>query len=155
MLHEFVKKTGVNVSHRYYTEKVEPLYSADDQLDQDEFCSNWVKDNKRHIVKAHEFDIDALSRDIALLDCIRTENARIKEESVAAKEKADHFERENERFRTEYDNLEDSLQMVRQENERLAQDAARLEVASIELDNKDDEIIRLKAMLFDLMTKKS
>jgi hypothetical protein len=94
MLQEFIKKTGVTVSHRYYSEKVEPLYSADDNLDKDEFCTNWVKDHKRNIVKAHEFDIDTLSRDISLLEAIRTENTRIKEEAVTAKTKATKAERE-------------------------------------------------------------
>ncbi|MCL1866412.1 MAG: hypothetical protein FWF82_03270 [Oscillospiraceae bacterium] len=143
---EFVKLTGVTVSHRYYTEKVEVLYNADYQLDKDEFCANWVKDNKRNLVKAHEFDIDALSRDVALLEAIRTENARIKEEALTAKTKATNLELENESLKRKLANLEG-------DNERLTADAVRLEEVSRAIDKKENEILTLKAKLYDMMIK--
>ncbi|MDR2558326.1 MAG: hypothetical protein LBC86_02105 [Oscillospiraceae bacterium] len=111
MLHEeFVKLTRVNVSRRFYNEEIEPLYAEGNPYENKEnWCADWLKNNKKHLVKAHSFDVEALSRDICLMDAIRAENQRIKEEKVLASQKAIQLEFDNEALKTENETLKNEL----------------------------------------------
>jgi dynactin complex subunit len=151
MLEEFVKLTGVNVSYRYYTENIEPVYMHPGNSNKEEWCAEWVKSHKKNIVKGLVFDIEELSRDVALLKAIKAENTRIKGERDAAlkrntalEETVSNLQTENECLKTQLANLED-------DNERLTRDAVRLEETLRELSQKDSEITALKAKLYDMM----
>jgi predicted RNase H-like nuclease (RuvC/YqgF family) len=144
MLEEFVKLTGVNVSYRYYTENIEPVYMHPGNSNKEEWCAEWVKSHKKNIVKGHVFDIEALSRDISLMNGIKAENARIKEEAVTAKTKATNLELENE-------SLKNRIEILEEKNDKLDDKSEQLKAAIEAIDEKDKEITALKAKLYDMM----
>jgi len=88
MREEFTNLTNVEVSHRFYTEKIEPEYMNGDWADKQEFCAQWVKKNKGAICKAHISDVDALSRDIACMDAMKEQADRASSLMKEANEKA-------------------------------------------------------------------
>jgi predicted RNase H-like nuclease (RuvC/YqgF family) len=162
MLHEeFAKLTGVNVSFRHYREKVEPGYN-NSKMHKDDWCAEWLKENKKFIVKTHLLDIEALSRDISLMDSIRTENQRIREEKDATLRrnqdlefKVESIENDNQNLRIQVDAFAETIGGLEKEVEQLAAESIQLKTAIKVIDEKDNEILRLKAMLFDQMIKQN
>ena len=164
MHEEFINQTGVTISYRFYTEKVEPSYRKGDWKDKDEFCAQWVKENKVSICKGSSADIRSLSRDISLMDCIRTEAARSKVEKEAAENKNRELETKVRSLETRIEAMQNQtdrhmkqLEELRASNEEMA--GAEIALAAMESEHqkemnaKDSEIIMLKAMLFDQMMK--
>ncbi|MDR2532640.1 MAG: hypothetical protein LBC82_07340 [Oscillospiraceae bacterium] len=166
MLHEeFVKLTGVNVSLRYYKEKVEPGYNGSNNH-KDDWCADWLKENKKFIVKTHLFDIEALSRDISLMDAIRAENDKMRHSMKTALEREQEAKvrtgqaEENvkllhQRLTEKEATVNEQLQLIAGYSAELEKSNNALSSAAKSLNEKDDEILRLKAMLFDLMTKQN
>jgi hypothetical protein len=60
MREEFVKLTGVEISHRYYTDRIEPEYTDGEWADKQEFCTDWLKRNKSTLCKASSIDLSGL-----------------------------------------------------------------------------------------------
>ena len=154
MREEFVNLTKVEVTSNYYENKIEPLYVERD-IDKRDFCEQWLKENKAHLCKAHSFDISNASMEIAL------RNAKISGLEKKLEEQND-YKNENEKLQVELRNCKsnnESLEELLPEMEaaivNLKNENASLASAQEQLVARDNEIIRLKAMLFDLMTSKA
>ena len=132
--------------------------------DKDEFCADWLKKNKQLIVKAHLADFNKMNMDVAVMECQKSELNEAKAE-VASKEK------ENETLKNKLAlterNLEETTRRrdVAEKREKeletqvweLQENAygtdEKLQTAAAILNEKDTEIMKLKAMLFDMMNK--
>jgi len=158
MREEFVALTKVEVSHRFYTERIEPLYMAQNE-DKQTFCAEWLKANKSNICKANILDIGAMNRDVALLEATRAEYYKMRdtendlkhqvmslgENLEVARRDAERFEKENKQFTSENKALREKYHALEE----------KLDTAAKVLSVKDGEIMKLKAMLFDMLMQKS
>ena len=162
MREEFITLTKVEASSRYYTERIEPEYMNSDSADKQEFCAAWVKKNKTNLCKAHAFDMDALSRDIAMMETIKEQADRAKELIDEAKAKTTVAETElhnanfdNDRMKEQNDSLRKKCEVLQSDystslNSFSAINAVHLKAAD-ELAAAKNEILILKAKLYDLM----
>ena len=164
MMHdEFVELTGVTVSPRYYTERIEPDYRDGDWADKQEFCAQWLKSNKTSICKAHSIDLSGLHRDIACYDAMKTRS----EEDRAAKSRAEdeirdlnnklgHLTYERDEYGKEAEDARAESREVKAENDKLNTDLneAHREIFEARIQNEKmaQELVALKAKLYDLMT---
>ena len=163
MREEFINLTKVEVSGRYYTEAIEPQYMANN-VDKQTFCADWLKINRNKICKAVTADFDSMNMDVAVMNCNKAEYKEAKssaetlknqlglkerdlQEAIRRRDAAEkreneleakiwELQEENAGLRSEFDNLDE----VQGGTERM-------------LAEKDMEIMKLKAMLYDQMTK--
>jgi len=159
MIEEFLNLTGVHVSPNYYRDIIEPAYNTHN-IDKTEFCAEWLKDNKRSIVKAIGSDF----ANICLENCI---NRAIKSENEDIRSKLNAKEKELTRVNTalstseykagnlalEIDNLRECLTFHVDSNEALEKDYKELKVELEKYKGMEVELIRLKAALYDKMTE--
>jgi len=164
MYEEFVSLSGVNVSYRFYSEKIEPEYRDGNWTDKQEFCAEWLKTNKPSICKGLSIDISSLSRDISLMGTIKSEALKSRQEKEAAEINA-------RELKTQVNSLETKIEAMQKQADRLIKEleektqiadnfnSAENEIRELkyvrekEMAEKDAEIIKLKAMLFDQMMK--
>jgi hypothetical protein len=152
MLHEeFVALTKVNVSFWYYTQKVEPDYNAcvrADLTDKAAWCADWIKTNKKYIVRTHEFDIESMSRDVGAKVVLYQENANLKEQLSVLEAAKVVLESEVGDLKRKLDTEQNEIAVIRTEYD------GRIErFRDSELAAKNSEIIKLKALLYDELTK--
>jgi len=156
MLHEeFTKLTGVQVSHRYYTEKVEPIYDYPGNGTKEEWCAEWVKLHKKNIIKAHVFDIEALSQDIAMMDAIKSQGERLRAEKRECEVKISNLQHRVNELQFTSDESEKDIAYLK---ESLDEQKAALQkqynvrqTSENALEAAQCEITALKAKLYDMM----
>ena len=156
MREEFTERTKVEVSGAYYRDVIEPMYMKDN-VDKDTFCADWLKRNKQLIIKSHLADFNKMNMDVAVMECNKAEN---EENKLAAKDLKNRLElmemdlAETTRRRDAAEKREKELEaQVRELQENANGTEEKLQTAAAMLNEKDTEIMKLKAMLFDLMNK--
>lgn len=167
MLHEeFENLTGITVSHRYYTERIEPEYT-EASIDKQTFCTQWIKAHKTDICKALGSDIDGLIRDAALTDVLKNEPKELRRVIAEQRQTIESTEDEVHNLKFEIASKIEIIETLEAENNSLRDDVKDLqhtidninsvvgdfEAMEKELAEKDMEIMKLKAMLFDQMYK--
>ena len=156
-IEEFSTLSGLTVSQRYYQTTIEPEYTVSDLPDKESFCTDWIKRNKSIICKAVSADINALSLDLCLLDNYKADAERSRDElqmeRVArshAEEEITEHEKTIERLNQENESLRQIIRENRESIDSLIADYNELLSVKAESANKDAEIVRLKAKLYDL-----
>jgi len=163
MREEFTERTKVEVSGRYYRDAIEPMYTKAN-VDKDEFCADWLKRNKQLIVKTHLADFNKMNMDVAVIECQKSELNEVKAE--AASQKKENETLKNKLGLTERD-LQEALRrrdaaetrekeletQIGELQENVCGTKEKLQTAATMLNEKDTEIMKLKAMLFDMMSK--
>ena len=157
---EFLKLSYLNISHRFYTETIEPEYTDSAQPDKETFIADWTKRNKSLICKAVSTDISALSRDLIMMDAVRADAERSRADLQAERLNRADVEIELEQAREsltcmkkENEQLRCNIKNVRAEYNKLIADYNRLLSEREQYSKKDTEIMELKALLFDLTVK--
>jgi chromosome segregation ATPase len=160
---EFTKLTGVMVSLRYYTERIEPEYMDGTGADKVDFCAMWLKDNKSKVVKALSTDISSMTRDIASFECYKSDVDRLKAE-VTEKDriiqKSDYeINSERQQHTIDIKRLQDTIDRIKADYEEVKTnyEEAKKEYVDLsdiveDLKEKNTEIVFLKAQLYDLLT---
>ena len=152
---EFTELTGVEISHRYYTERIEPDYADGEWADKQEFCAQWVKNNKANICKTSAIDLSGLHRDIANYECMKTRLEKGAEELAEAKNKIESLKITLETTIRHRDDAEQRANAHLENQEHNA-----IQICDLQLEVKDltealaasqQEITTLKAKLYDLM----
>ena len=156
MREEFTERTKVEVSGAYYRDAIESVYMKDN-VDKDTFCADWLKRNKHLIVKSHLADFNKMNMDVAVIECSKAENEENKLAVKDLKNRLGLMERnlaETTRRRDAAENREKELEtQVRELQENACEAEEKPQTATTMLNEKDTEIMKLKAMLFDLMNK--
>jgi chromosome segregation ATPase len=159
---EFENLSGVTVSLTYYTEVIEPQYTAMN-VDKTEFCATWLKENKSGICKAVAADLRRLSSTACMYDGARSQEEKAKKTAAEAISERDKAQTEIHNLKYKLDDLTAKLEKVESD----------LETASADRDRyfqEGDDIVRryndsqeelkalraenqaLKAKLYDLIT---
>ena len=163
MREEFTERTKVEVSGRYYRDTIEPMYT-ETNVNKDEFCADWLKRNKQLIVKTHLADFNKMNMDIAVMECQKSELNEAKSEVASQKRENEILKnklglteqdlKEALRRRDAAETREKELETQIWELQENAYGAdEKLQAAAVMLNEKDAEIMKLKAMLFDMMNK--
>ena len=156
MREEFTERTKIEVSGAYYRDVIEPMYTKED-VDKDTFCADWLKRNKQLIIKAHLADFYKMNMDVAVMECNKAENEENKVAANTLKNKLGLMEKnltETTRRRDAAEKREKELETQVWELQENAHGAdKKLQTATAMLNEKDNEIMKLKAMLFDMMNK--
>jgi len=156
MREEFTERTKIEVSGAYYRDVIEPMYMKEN-VDKDEFCADWLKRNKQLLVKAHLADFNKMNMDVSVMECNKAENEENKVVAKDLKNKLALMERdlaETTRRRDAAEGRERELEaQIREIQENVHGAEEKLQTAAAMLNEKDTEIMKLKAMLFDMMNK--
>jgi len=154
MREEFISLANIEVTAKYYEEIIEPKYT-EMNVDKETFVQQWLKDNKANIVKAHAFDIDRASRELALADYKAEELEKVKAENKRLQEQAETFETKFKAANSswqEASRIAESWKTDYHEARKQAEQVDPLRKCISELEN---EVIKLKARLFDMMEEKA
>jgi len=153
---EFTTLSGVTVSQRYYQTTIEPEY-VQGNVDKADFCAGWVKRNKSLICKAVSVDIHQLSLDTCMIDCYKADADRSRQELETERNTWRDVDTELSRQKSRVADLESINAELREyiKDKQTSLDSLMAdynELLSIRADSasKDTEIIKLKAMLFDM-----
>ena len=156
MREEFIERTKIEVSSAYYRDVIEPLYIKEN-VDKDIFCADWLKVNKQLIVKAHLADFNKMNMDVAVMECNKAENEKNKTVAKDLKNKLGLMKKKSEETTRRRDAAEKREMELETRIWELQENAHGIEVnlktAVAMLNEKDTEIMKLKAMLFDMMNK--
>jgi chromosome segregation ATPase len=154
---EFTNLSGVTVSQRYYQNIIEPEYTHGN-TDKSEFCTDWVKRNKPKLCKAVISDLDALNLDLCLMECHKSDATRSREELETERKARSDAENESarkditiEELKTEVQDLTERLDRMIEDYNSVHQSYRELLELKTEIAERDTEIVKLKAMLFDLV----
>ena len=153
MREEFTERTKVEVSGAYHRNAIDPMY-MEANIDKDTFCSDGLKRNKQLIIKAHLADFNKMNMDVAVVECNKAESEENKTAVKTLKNKlglVEHDLVETTRRRDAAEKREKELETqvwTLQENAYGAEE--KLQAAAM-LNEKDTEIMKLKAMLFDMI----
>lgn len=153
MMHEeFTRLSKIETTTKYYRESIEPKY-IEMNIDKESFVEQWLKDNKANIVKAHAFDLDRASRELALVDFKTAELEKLRADNKQLQNQAETFE-------TKYKAANSSLQEEKHMAESWKADyheaqkiAEQVEPLKVQINELENQVIKLKAMLFDQMYK--
>jgi chromosome segregation ATPase len=159
---EFENLTGETVSFAYYTEVIEPQYTAM-CVDKAEFCATWLKENKSGICKAVAADIRRLSSTACIYNGMKSQAERAKEITAEAISERDKAQTEIHNLKYKLDDLtaklekiESDLETVSAERDRYFQEGddivRRYNDSQEELNALRAENQALKAKLYDLIT---
>ena len=151
MMHEeFIRISKVEVTAKYYKEAIEPLYREMD-VEKEAFIEQWLKDNKANIVKAHAFDLDRASRELALNDCKAADLENLKSENKRLQHEAERLENSFKAANSSWKEEKHMAEVWKKDFHEAQKQAEEVEPLKEKINDLENEIIRLKARLFDLM----
>ncbi len=158
---EFENLSGVTVSLSYYTEVIEPQYTAMN-IDKTEFCTAWVKENKSGICKAVAADLRRLSSTACMYAGAKSQVEKSKEDAAEAIRERDKVKAEAHNLKYDLDaiaekleNAEKDLEIARADREKYLQEVDDLlreghnsqeELKALRAENQ-----ALKAKLYDMI----
>ncbi len=151
MMHEeFTQLAKVETTAKYYKEVIEPKYAASG-LDKEVFVAQWLKDNKASLVKAHAFDLDRASTALAVKDCKAAELERARAESKRLQHQAETFETNFKAAHSSWKEAEHMAEGWKNDYHAARKEAEQVGPLNDRINELENEITRLKAMLFDAM----
>lgn len=153
MMHEeFILLSEVEVTAKFYQESIEPKYT-ESGIDKEAFVEQWLKANKSNIVKAHGFDIDRASRELALADCKAAELERVKAENKQLQNQAEIFETKFKAANSSWQEEKHMAETWKADCFEARKQAEQVEPLKERISDLENEVIRLKARLFDMLEK--
>lgn len=153
MMHdEFTRLSKVETTAKFYRESIEPKY-MEAGIDKEAFVEQWLKDNKSNIVKAHVFDLDRATRELALADCKAAELEKIKSENKRLQNQAETFETKFKAANSSWQEEKHMAEVWKADCLEAQKRAEQVEPLKERINELDMEIMKLKAMLFDQMIK--
>ncbi len=154
MMHEeFIRLSKVEVTAKFYRESIEPKYLEMD-IDKEGFVEQWLKDNKANIVKAHAFDIDRATRELALADCKAAELGEAKVEIKRLQNQAETFETKFKAANSSWQEAKHMVEVWKADCFEAMKQAEQVELLQARISELENEVIRLKARLFDMLEQR-
>jgi|GEM_PF-2698517 len=147
---EFVVISKVHVTAQFYTEVVEPLYMAQSES-KEVFVEAWLKEQKPHIVKAHEFDISRATRELYVRGAVQEDCDRLREENRQLQATAELWETKYKAVNCNFGEAQHMVEVWKDDCFAARTEAEQVAPLKEHIDVLDREIIRLKARLFDLI----
>ena len=147
---EFVDASKVHVTAQYYTEVVEPLYMEQSES-KTVFIEAWVKEQKPHIVKAHEFDISRATGEMSVKGAVQADCDRLREENRQLQATAELWETRYKAVSSDWGEAQHMAEVWKEDYFAAHAEAEQVAPLKEHIDVLDREIIRLKARLFDLI----
>ena len=151
---EFTSLSKVVTTAQYYAEVIESKYIEMD-VDKEAFVAQWLADNKTHLVKAHEFDIERATKTMGLNICNLGELERLREECEQKHAHVERLKGELDRANGHRDSMTQASEGLRAEIARLQAVERGAEVHMNQIATLEYEIIMLKARLFDMMESRN
>ena len=151
---EFVVISKVQVTAQYYAEVVEPLY-MDQSESKEVFIEAWLKEQRPHIVKAHEFDISRATRELSVRGTVQADCDRMREENRQLQVSAELWETRYKAANSDMTAAQHMAESWKDDCHKAQAEAEKVAPLTEHIDVLDREIIRLIARLFDLIDSES
>ena len=151
---EFIDASKIHVTAQYYKEIVEPLYMNQSES-KEVFIEAWLKEQRPHIVKAHEFDISRATRELSVRGAVQADCDRLREENRQLQTTAELWETRYKAVNCSFGEAQHMVEVWKDDCFAARAEAEQLAPLKEHIDVLDREIIRLKARLFDLIDSES
>jgi len=149
---EFVALSKVEVTYSHYTNHIEPSYMTQDSA-KDEFVVQWLKDHKRYLVKAHSIDIENSNVASVLAEAKAKDLVKLQIERVDLIQKLTDVEQMYSAVLEELSNMQKECVSWKTDFLAAQEQAEQVEPLKQQIADLENELIKMKARMFDMLDK--